>query len=434
MDYIQTIDYLFHRLPMFGRLGAAAYKKDITNILALSELLGNPHRKFKSIHIAGTNGKGSTSHMLAAVLHSAGYKTGLYTSPHLYDFRERIRIDGQMIPEKKVVEFTEKMQAAIESIEPSFFEITVAMAFSWFAESEIDVAVVEVGLGGKLDSTNIIHPDLSIITNISYDHMDLLGDTIEKIAYEKAGIIKKNTPVVIGEEQPSIRKVFLEVAAAHQAPIHFASEKRQVYDWKFDRNKLLVEVTDRHNNDKKHFTLDLPGIYQTKNIVTVLEAIAILNQRGYRIPEQAVTQGLQKVKRLTGLHGRWEILHERPLIILDVGHNEEGIKEIARQIEITAHEELHIVIGMVKDKAVEKILVQLPAQAHFYFTKAQIPRALPEEELHHKAAALGLTGQHYPDVQHALQAAVTHAHPDDLILVCGSVFVAGEVNLSLISF
>ena len=434
MDYPQTIDYLFHRLPMFGKLGADAYKKDITNIVALSKEIGNPHLQFRSIHVAGTNGKGSTSHMLAAILQTAGYKTGLYTSPHLHDFRERIRINGEMIPEDVVVAFTKKIQPAIDIIEPSFFEITVAMAFSWFAEEAIDVAVVEVGLGGRLDSTNIILPDLSVITNISYDHMDLLGDTLEKIAFEKAGIIKPGVPVVIGEDQPEVKQVFLDAAAALDAPIHFASHLRTVMDWKFEKGKLQVELTDKHSNDKKHYGLDLTGIYQTKNIVTVAEAVAVLNQRGYKIPESAMVQALSRTKKLTGLHGRWEQLHDHPQIVTDVGHNEEGIRQITRQIEITAYESLHIVFGVVRDKAVDQILLQLPAHAQYYFTRAQTPRALPEDLLQQKAAAIGLNGQHYPDVQLALQAAVSHAHTDDLIVVCGSIFLVGEVNLSAISF
>src|SRR6185437_7870837 len=416
MDYFQTIDYLFNRLPMFSRTGAQAYKSDLTNILSLSNLLQHPEKKFRSVHIAGTNGKGSTSHMLAAILQRAGYKTGLYTSPHLYDFRERIRINGQMIPESFVTRFTEKLMPSIESIEPSFFEITVAMAFDWFVEQAVDIAVVEVGLGGRLDSTNIILPELSVITNISYDHMDLLGNTLQKIAYEKAGIIKPGVPVVVGEEQAETKEVFIQVAQLNQAPISFASRKRFVEDWKFNGHRLEIELTDKHSNEKKNYSLDLPGIYQTKNIVTVAEAVSILNQRGFEIPESAIHTGLQNVKKITGLHGRWDILHEDPLLVLDVGHNEEGMKEIAKQIELTSHEELHLVIGMVKDKAIENILRHLPAGANYYFTKAHIPRALPEAELATKAETIGLKGKKFPNVQQALQAAVDRAHPKDLIL------------------
>jgi dihydrofolate synthase/folylpolyglutamate synthase len=434
MDYAQTIDFLFNRLPMFSRIGAQAYKSDLTNIIQLSNLLGNPERKFRSVHIAGTNGKGSTSHMLAAILQRAGYKTGLYTSPHLYDFRERIRVNGQMISESFVTAFTGKLMSSIESIEPSFFEITVAMAFDWFVEQQVDIAVIEVGLGGRLDSTNIILPELSVITNISYDHMDLLGNTLQKIAFEKAGIIKPGIPVVVGEEQAEVREVFMQVAEQRQAPLSFASRKRFVEDWKFNRHLLEVELTDKHSNEKKNYSLDLPGIYQTKNIVTVTEAVHVLNSMGITVPESAVHAGLQNVKKLTGLHGRWDILHDNPLLVLDVGHNEEGMKEIAKQIELTSHEELHMVIGMVKDKAIENILRHLPPQANYYFTKAQIPRALDETELAAKAGNIGLKGKSYPGVRQALQAAVDRAHVKDLILVCGSVFLAGEVNLKEIVF
>jgi dihydrofolate synthase/folylpolyglutamate synthase len=434
MDYPQTIEYLLTRLPLFSRIGAAAYKADLTNIQALSNLLGNPEKKFRSIHIAGTNGKGSTSHMLAAILQKAGYKTGLYTSPHLHDFRERIRIDGQFIPERKVTGFTERILPYIDLIEPSFFEITVAMAFDWFAEEGVDIAVVETGLGGRLDSTNIIIPEISVITNISYDHMDLLGDTLEKIAFEKAGIIKAGVPVVIGEEQPEIKEIFLTVAQENGSPIHFASKNRFPGEWKTEGRYLYVQLTETHSNNKKNFHLDLPGLYQLKNLVTVAEVVSLLNQKGYKIADEAMQQGLKQVKSLTGLHGRWDILHENPLVITDVGHNEEGMKAIADQIENTSHEELHIIIGMVKDKAIENILRHLPAMANYYFTRAQIPRALSETELAIRAAGLGLNGKHFPNVKQALEAAVLKAGPKDLILICGSVFLAGEVNLKEISF
>ncbi|HXB29966.1 MAG TPA: folylpolyglutamate synthase/dihydrofolate synthase family protein [Puia sp.] len=434
MDYPQTIEYLFTRLPLFSRIGAAAYKADLTNILALSERLGNPEKKFKSIHIAGTNGKGSTSHMLAAILQKAGYKTGLYTSPHLHDFRERIRINGHVIPENNVIRFTEYIQDSIEQIEPSFFEITVAMAFDWFAKEKIDIAVIETGLGGRLDSTNIISPEVSVITNISYDHMDLLGETLQKIAFEKAGIIKPGIPVVIGEEQAEVKNIFLQVAEENESPIHFASRKRFPGEWKTEEQLLYVQLTDVHNNTKKNFHLDLPGLYQLKNIVTVAEVVSILNQKGFVIPDTAMQQALKQVKSLTGLHGRWDILHENPLVVTDVGHNEEGMKAIAKQIENTSHEELHIIIGIVKDKAVEKILAHLPAMGNYYFTRAQIPRALPETELARIAESIGLKGKSFPNVKQALEAAVLNANTKDLILICGSVFLAGEVNLKEISF
>ncbi|HEX3079172.1 MAG TPA: folylpolyglutamate synthase/dihydrofolate synthase family protein, partial [Puia sp.] len=434
MDYPQTIEYLFTRLPLFSRIGASAYKADLINIQALSKQLGNPEKKFKSIHVAGTNGKGSTSHMLAAILQKAGYKTGLYTSPHLHDFRERIRINGHMIPEKNVVDFTERISDFIEKNEPSFFEITVAMAFDWFASEEIDIAVIEVGLGGRLDSTNIIIPEVSVITNISYDHMDLLGNTLQKIAFEKAGIIKPGIPVVIGEEQTEIKNVFLESAEENGSPVYFASQKRFPGEWRAEGQLLYVQLTEVHNNNKKNFLLDLPGLYQLKNIVTVAEVVSVLNQKGFNIPDAAMQQGLKQVKFLTGLHGRWDILHENPLIVTDVGHNEEGMKAIAKQIENTSHEELHIIIGMVKDKAIENILRPLPKMANYYFTRAQIPRALPETDLAEKAEKLGLRGSSFPFVKQALEAAVLRANSKDLILVCGSVFLAGEVNIKELSF
>ena len=372
--------------------------------------------------------------MLAAILQMAGYKTGLYTSPHLHDFRERIRINGQMIPENQVTQFTQRIQPVIDQIEPSFFEITVAMAFEWFANETVDLAIIETGLGGRLDSTNIILPELSVITNVSYDHMDLLGDSLQKIAFEKAGIIKSGVPVVIGEEQGETRELFLKIAEERGSPIHFASKNRFSDEWKTDGRFLHIQLTEAHNNHKKNFLLDLTGLYQLKNIATVAEIVSILNQKGYQITDSAMQQGLKQVKSLTGLHGRWDILHENPLVITDVAHNEEGIKAVANQIENTSHEELHIIIGMVKDKAIENILRHLPKMATYYFTRAQIPRALPETELLNRAAGLGLRGKSFPDVKQALEAAVLKSGPKDLILVCGSVFLVGEVNLKEVSF
>jgi dihydrofolate synthase/folylpolyglutamate synthase len=434
MDYRQTIEFLYTRLPLFSRIGAAAYKADLKNILLLSEKIDHPEKKFKSIHIAGTNGKGSTSHMLAAILQKSGFKTGLYTSPHLHDFRERIRINGQMIPEKKVTEFTGRILETIDQIEPSFFEITVAMAFEWFAEEQIDFAVVETGLGGRLDSTNILSPEISVITNISYDHMDLLGNTLPEIAWEKAGIIKPGIPVVIGEEQSEIKDVFLQVASEKGSPIYFASQKRFVGEWRMEKNLLHVQLTETHNNTKKNFQLDLPGLYQLKNVVTVAEVISILNQKGYNISDVDMQRALKQVKSLTGFHGRWDILHENPMIVSDVGHNVEGMRAIAQQLENTPYDALHIVIGLVKDKEIEEILSALPPLAQYYFTRAQIPRALPETELASRAASIGLQGHSYPRVKMALEAAVLNARPKDLVLVCGSVFLVAEVNLKEISF
>ena len=414
---------------MYSRIGAAAYKEDLTNTIKLCEAIGNPHTKFKSVHIAGTNGKGSVSHMLAAIFQTAGFKTGLYTSPHLKDFRERITINGEFVDENFIVDFVETVQPLIDEIEPSFFEITVAMAFAYFAQRQIDIAIIEVGLGGRLDSTNIITPELSVITNISYDHVNILGDTLEKIAFEKAGIIKNNVPVVIGEYHNETHSVFEKKAAEENAPLSFADKKRFVAEWKFDKTELLAEVTSTHNNEKNYYHLDLTGIYQIKNLVTVLESINVLQRKGWNITEAHLQKALRQVKKLTGLHGRWEIIHEHPTIVLDVAHNEDGIKNLTEQIEITDHEELHIVIGMVKDKDVAKILSLLPKHACYYFTKAQIPRAFPEDELAESAAAVGLQGNNYPEVNIALRSALSSAAKKDLIVVCGSVFVVGEVAL-----
>lgn len=433
MNYEQTIEYLFSRLPMYSRIGAAAFKKDLTNTIALCEHLGNPQHKFRSIHIAGTNGKGSVSHMLAAILQTAGYKTGLYTSPHLKDFRERIKVIGdpdgyREVNENFVIDFTEKIKPLIEDIEPSFFEITVAMAFDYFAEQKVDVAVIEVGLGGRFDSTNIITPELSIITNIGWDHMNILGDSLEKIAFEKAGIIKQDIPVVVGETIPESRPVFEKMAKEKNAPIHFANGRRNATAWEWEKHELIVEVAEQGKTDHKKYHLDLPGIYQSKNLVTVLEACSVLKSLGYNLDEKKISHGLQKTKKLTGLHGRWEIIHEHPTIVMDVGHNEDGIKQIIQQLELTFYHELHIIIGMVKDKEIDTVLSLLPHSAHYYFTQADIPRALPAEVLKSKAKSQNLKGDIYPDVNTAINIAKSKAHKDDLILVCGSVFLVGEVN------
>jgi dihydrofolate synthase/folylpolyglutamate synthase len=427
MTYDQATNYLFTRLPMFSRIGAAAYKKDLTNTLRLCEYLGNPQTKFKSIHIAGTNGKGSTSHMLAAILQTAGYKTGLYTSPHLRDFRERFRVNGEMIDKQFVAGFVERIQPAIDEIEPSFFEITVAMAFEYFVREQVDIAVIETGLGGRLDSTNVITPEISVITNIGWDHMNLLGDSLNAIAFEKAGIIKPKVPVVIGETTFETKPVFEQVAGEKQAPLFFADHKRYVAEWKYEQHQLVIHVSPSGSDERTTYNLDLPGFYQTKNCITVLEVIQHLQKAGWKITDEHVQQALKQVKKLTGLHGRWEVIHDHPMVVLDVGHNEDGFKQITAQIELTDYQHLHIVIGLVKDKEIEKVLSLLPREATYYFTRAQIPRALPEDELATRAQAIGLTGHHYPDVNTALQEAMRKAGKHDMVLVCGSVFVVGEV-------
>jgi dihydrofolate synthase/folylpolyglutamate synthase len=429
MNYEQTIDYLFSRLPMFSRIGAAAFKKDLTNTLKLCSYLGDPQKKFKSIHVAGTNGKGSVSHMLAAILHTAGYKTGLYTSPHLKDFRERIKINGEMVEKEFVIDFTQKIQPLIEEIEPSFFEITVALAFEFFAQQKVDVAVIEVGLGGRFDSTNIITPELSVITNIGWDHMNMLGDSLDKIAFEKAGIIKENIPVVIGEILPETINVFQKIAEEKKAPLSIASQKRQAVNWYWEKHELIAEVAEQHKTDHRIYHLDLPGIYQTKNLLTVLEACSQLHQKGWKTDETIIQKALPHAKKLTGLHGRWEIIHHAPDVILDVAHNIDGIKQLLEQIEVTNYRQLHLIIGMVRDKEIEKIIALLPKEANYYFTKAQIPRALPEDELAAKAISLGFNGTSFPDVNVSLENAMQQAKKDDLIIVCGSVFLVGEVKM-----
>lgn len=431
MDYQQTLDFLFTRLPMYSRIGKAAYKADLTNTIRLCEALGNPQQLFRSVHVAGTNGKGSVSHMLAAVLQTAGYRTGLYTSPHLKDFRERIRVDGKMIDREFVKEFTERITPLIDELQPSFFEITVAMAFDWFARQHVDIAIVETGLGGRLDSTNIIRPELAIITNIGWDHMNILGDTLEKIAAEKAGIIKEGIPVIVGEATPEIMAIFEKTAIEKSAPLSIAGRKRQVADWHWEDYLLVVEVSEEHQTDHKTYQLDLPGVYQAKNLLTVLEACQVLRELGWETGEATIKKSLKQVKKLTGLHGRWEIIQKAPLVVLDVAHNVDGIRLLVQQAEVTDHRELHIVIGMVRDKEIEKILALLPPHAHYYFTSAKIPRALPEDELAVKAALSGLKGETWSDVNDALKAAIQNAHDDDMIIVCGSVFLVGEVDTTV---
>ena len=357
----------------------------------------------------------------------AGYKIGLYTSPHLKDFRERIKINGEMVTEEFIVRFTERIRPMIEEIDPSFFEITVAMAFQFFAENEIDIAVIETGLGGRFDSTNIITPELSVITNIGWDHMNILGDTLQKIAFEKAGIIKENIPVIIGEVVPQTEKTFRDVAAEKNSSLSIASERRQAINWHWQKHELMVEVAQEGRTDHQLFWLDLPGIYQTKNLLTVLEVCSQLLQKGWNIEEEHIKAGLQQTKKITGLHGRWEVIHQHPLIVLDVAHNEDGIKMLLEQVEVTEHDHLHIILGIVKDKEAERILSLFPKLAQYYFTQSNIPRALDAEILRAKAEDFGLVGETYADVNKAIAAANLKALKEDLILVCGSIFLVGEV-------
>jgi dihydrofolate synthase / folylpolyglutamate synthase len=428
MNYGQTIHYLYNKLPLYSNIGIKAYKADLNNTLALCEHLGNPQNKIKTIHIAGTNGKGSTSHMLAAVFQECGYKTGLYTSPHLKDFRERIKMNGLMIPQDFVVDFVEKMKSFSEEINPSFFELTFVMALEYFAQQKADIAIIETGLGGRLDSTNVIAPEIAVITNIGFDHIDILGDTLEKIAIEKAGIIKQDIPVVIGETTPETKTIFREKAKEKNAQIFFAEEKYEIISATPVNEKLQVEMFHNNIGQTKIYSLDLSALYQSKNLRTVLTTIDVLKNK-YSLQEENIINALSHVKDITGLHGRWEVIQRNPLIILDVAHNVDGIQQLTNQIKNSSCKKLHIVFGIVKDKEIEKVLELLPKYATYYFTKAQIPRALPEKELLERAQKFNLNGSSYNEVNKALRAAMDKASEEDIIIVCGSVFVVGEVNL-----
>lgn len=426
MNYAQTLEYLFTQLPMFSRVGAAAYKPDLTNTIRLCEAIGNPQHQFKSIHIAGTNGKGSTSHMLASILQTAGYKTGLYTSPHLVDFRERIKIDGVYCTKEFVVEFTQKIKPLIATIQPSFFEITVAMAFSYFAAQKVDIAVIEVGLGGRLDSTNIITPEVSIITNIGLDHTQFLGDTIAQIASEKAGIIKKDVPCIVSEYTEETKPVF-DAAAIHTS-LAYGSELFTILDIKYAHDYLGVQVLNKQTEDIQTYQLDLNGSYQAKNLQGVLGAVSILQTKGWKITNQHILDGLSHVKKNTGLYGRWQMIGTNPTTVVDVAHNVAGIQTLLAQIKLVNHQQLHIVFGMVKDKDIDSVLALLPTQATYYFTQAQIERAIDATELQQKARAHDLKGNTYQTVNAAIAAAQKQAQATDLIVVCGSVFLVGEIE------
>jgi dihydrofolate synthase/folylpolyglutamate synthase len=426
MSYQQTLDYLFARLPMYQRIGAAAYKADLTNTLKIAELLGKPQQKIKTLHVAGTNGKGSSSHMLAAIMQSCGYKTGLYTSPHLLDFRERIKINGKMIPKNYVIDFVEKYKEPFEQIEPSFFEWTVGLALDYFAHEEVDVAVMEVGLGGRLDSTNIITPEACLITNISLDHMNLLGDTIEKITAEKAGIIKPKVPVVISQYQSETAPIFSARARELKSPIEFADKNYRLLSVKHEKGHLAVTLFNKKTEQNESYLLDLTGNYQLKNLLGVLNLLEYIEKSGFLIEPSNVAKALQNVAKLTGLQGRWQTLSEKPLIIADTGHNEDGIKQVLDNLNSVPHDKLHFVFGTVNDKDYTKILGLLPKNAHYYFVKADIPRALDASELAAAAAKLKLHGTAYTTVEAGLKAAKKAAHKADLILIGGSTFVVAD--------
>ena len=399
MNYKDTLNYLFSQLPMYQRTGAAAYKKDIGNIVQACDILDNPHEKFKSIHIAGTNGKGSTAHMIASVLQEAGFKTGLYTSPHLKDFRERIRINERMISKKEVIDFVNENKIEFEKIKMSFFEYTVAMAFNYFSKSNVDIAIIETGLGGRLDSTNIIRPELSIITNIGFDHTNLLGNTLEEIAKEKAGIIKEKTPVIIGRRQEETKNIFKKIANKKNSSIYFAQNKNYL------SNNLSIN-------------------YQTENINTMIAALEILN---WKIDNHHISEGLNNIHKNTVLQGRWQTLGKSPLTICDTGHNIDGIKNVIQEINNITFNKLHFVFGTVNDKDTNKILALLPKEAKYYFCAAKIDRALDATELKNKSAEFNLKGDSFNSVKEAYQESISQAEQDDLIFIGGSTFVVAEV-------
>lgn len=427
MTYPQTLDYLFSKLPMYQRIGAAAYKANLDNTIAICNALGNPEKKIKCVHVAGTNGKGSSSHMLAAVLQKAGYKTGLYTSPHLVDFRERIKINGKMISKAEVTKFVEDHKPVFEKIEPSFFEWTVGLAFDYFSKQEVDVAVIEVGLGGRLDSTNVINPVCCLITNIGFDHVNLLGDTLPKIAGEKAGIIKSKVPVTISQTQLEVISVFNNIAKDLKAPIEFADKNYKVVSSSHQKQFFSIELLHKKSNTKHLYNLDLQGSYQVKNLMGVLNTIDVLKQKGFIIEDKDITTALEQVQKLTGLLGRWQTLQTKPLVIADTGHNEDGIKEVLENLKRYDYKKLHFVLGVVNDKDISNILKLLPKNATYYFCKASIPRALDEKELSVVAKKAGLEGSIFKTVADALNKAKKQAKANDLIFVGGSTFTVADI-------
>lgn len=426
MNYPETLKYLYSRLPMFQRIGAAAFKKDLGNTLALLKALDNPHLRFPSVHVAGTNGKGSVSSMLASVLQESGYKVGLYTSPHLREFTERIRINGQEIPQEAVVDFTSRYKTVIEEIKPSFFEVTVVMAFDHFAREGVDIAVVEVGMGGRLDSTNVLLPEVSVITNISMDHSQFLGDSLALIAGEKAGIIKSGVPAVVGQDHSETRPVFEAKAKEQGTQLHFAAEMFKARKLRSDLFGQVFMLRDAEGNTRE-VSLDLAGNYQIENVVTAAASIRILQEKGWKLPEEAVLKGLSKVKENAGLQGRMTVLLDKPLTLTDVGHNEAGVAMILEQIAEQKFKKLHLVWGMVNDKDISKILAMLPKKAVMYYVRPDVPRGLDANELAEQGRAKGLKGKVYESVNAGLRAAWIKAEKDDLVFVGGSTFVVAEV-------
>ena len=427
MNYNETLNWMFNKLPMYQRIGASAYKADLNTTIEIINYLDNPQHSFKSIHIAGTNGKGSTSHSLASVFQEAGYKTGLYTSPHLRDFRERIRINGEMIPENEVVEFIEKHKNKLEELELSFFEMTVAMAFDYFRKEKVDIAIIEVGMGGRLDSTNVINPELCVITNISLDHVKFLGENEGQIAVEKAGIIKPRTAVVIGETQEGSKDVFIETAKEKNSPIFFADKIMECR--KDDTYSIEYQKFDIYKNNElylKDLKYPLLGNYQKKNLATVICALDILKD-SFKIEETHIVNGLTNVVKNTSLMGRWQVINRNPLAIADTGHNVAGINEVNRQLAKTKYNKLHFVLSVVNDKDIDGILQLLPKEAEYYFCKADIPRGLSTDILAEKAINCGLQGKVYESVRQAYSTALSNAQEGDLVFVGGSNFTVAEV-------
>lgn len=428
MTYSETIDFLYGQLPAYHRVGRAAYKNDLGNTLILDDHLGNPHKKYKTIHVAGTNGKGSVSHLIASVLQEAGYKTGLYTSPHIRDFRERIKINGKMIGEEEVVDFVQSNMSLLETIKPSFFEMTVAMAFNYFALGKVDVAVIEVGLGGRLDSTNIIDPVLSIITNIGHDHMDLLGDTLEKVAREKAGIIKKDRPLVISESQRESENIFIERAVETGSEIYFAD---RLYKCKLDNSYGIkpereYEITETGTGHSVKAITSLRGDYQAANLIAVFSSYSVL-KGVFNISGKNLIDGIRNVVVNTGLEGRWQVIGHDPLIICDTGHNLEGLRYVINQLLALKKQKIHMVIGFVTDKDTSAVFPVFPSDAVYYFTRASVPRAMDENLLMEEAAGYGLKGRSYGDVKSAAADALNNAGVNDVIFVGGSTFVVADI-------
>ena len=427
MTYTETVEYLFNSTPMFQNVGSAGYKEGLDNTITLDNHFDNPHNKFKTIHIGGTNGKGSCSHTIAAILQSAGYKVGLFTSPHLVDFRERIRINGVMIPEQYVVDFVENEKDFFEPLHPSFFELTTALAFKYFAENNVDIAVIEVGLGGRLDCTNIISPILSVITNIGFDHIQFLGNTLEKIASEKAGIIKNNTPAVIGETTPETRTVFIQKATSTNSAIYLAEENDIILSHQHSHNGGIDYVT------KTYGTIhgELSGLCQIKNTATILTASNVLAKIGLAIQPENIIEGFKHVCELTGLRGRWEKIDETPITICDTGHNINGLEYIVKQLQQQKYEKLHIVFGMVNDKDIEGVLSIMPKDATYYFCQASVKRAMPSQQLKTLAEAHELKGNTFANVLDAYNSARQNASQNDFIYIGGSSFIVADLIASL---